>query len=228
MSRVLRFEVAGESIDCEIVASYNAGYTGRNQATVESHIAELAEQGIAAPKNIPTLFSVPSYMNMQTDLVEVGHAKTSGEAEWALIHRGGAGPDLLTVASDHTDRALEAHDVTSAKQISPNVICRQAWALREIADELDDIVLTSRVCRSGEWTTLQEGAVGDLISPLDWLERLESSGRLRPGCMLLGGTVPMLQASAQFADTWEVSLTRPSGESITTSYDVHQMVPSID
>ena len=227
MTRHLQFNVAGRDIGCAISSSFNAGYTGRDQQTVTAHITELAEQGIKAPAHIPTLFSVPTYMNLQVDRVEVEHARTSGEVEWALIHRGHAGPDLLTVASDHTDRALEAYDVPSAKQITPNVLGTQAWELEEISAEVDDIVMRSRVSHSGEWTLLQEGRIGDLISPLEWLNRLQDSGRLQPGVVVLGGTLPMLDSQKQFADRWEVSLERPNGDFILTSYDVHRMVPSI-
>lgn len=227
MNRQLHFNVAGRHVGCAITSGYNAGYTGRDQQTVEAHITELAEQGIQAPGHVPTLFSVPTYMNLQVDRVEVEHAQTSGEVEWALIHRGHADPDLLTVASDHTDRALEAYDVTSAKQITPNVLGAQAWELGEISAGLDDIVMRSRVSHAGEWTLLQEGMLGDLISPMEWLDRLQDAGRLRPGVVVLGGTVPMLDSQKQFADRWEVSLERPDGALIVKSYDVHRMVPSI-
>lgn len=227
MTRQLSFDVAGRKVDCAVSASYNSGYTGRDQQIVKAHISELAEQGIKAPDHIPTLFSVPSYMNLQVDRVEVEHPKTSGEVEWALIHRGRGGPDLLTVASDHTDRALEAYDVTSAKQISPNILGSQAWELGQISGEADEILMRSRVFRAGKWTVLQEGRIGDLISPLEWLGRLDNSGRLQPGVVVLGGTVPMVDPQEQFADRWEVSLERPNGDKIMKSYDVHRMAPSI-
>jgi len=221
------FEVHRRRVECVSSASYNAGYTGRSQKDVEAHITELAHQGVQTPQQIPTLFSVPSYMNLQIDTVEVEHQKTSGEVEWALIYQGTTAPTILTVASDHTDRALEAHDVTSSKQISPNILGTRAWDLNQVSDEIDDIVMRSWGFGSGKWTLLQEGRMGDLISPLEWLERLEELNRLKPGVILLGGTLPMLDPEAQFADRWEVSLTRPNGETITKTYDLHYMHTSI-
>lgn len=227
MTSQLSFDVSGAKIACPVTTSFNAGYTGRDQGAVQAHIAELAEHGIQAPGTTPTLFSIPSYMNLQTSRVEVGHPRTSGEVEWALIHGGTDHPDLLTVASDHTDRALEAHDVTWAKQISPNVLASQAWQLEDLATDLDDIVLSSRVLHDGTWTDLQQGSIGDLISPVEWKERLAQSDRLQPGTVILGGTLPMLDPDRQFADRWEVSMHRPNGDVISCTYDVHRMAPSI-
>lgn len=227
MTPELFFDVGGTTIGAPVTAGYNAGYTGRDQQSVQAHIAELAEQGIGAPGTVPTLFSVPSYMNLQTDSVQVGHPRTSGEVEWALIHGGDEHPDLLTVASDHTDRVLEAHDMTSAKQIAPNVLADRAWRLEDLSSDLDDIVMRSRVRHDGRWTLLQEGTIGDLISPLEWKERLTESGRLQSGVVILGGTLPMIEPDHQFADRWEVSLQRPNGDTISRSYDIHRMVASI-
>lgn len=227
MTSELIFTVAGKTLTCLVAAGYNAGYTGRDQRSVQAHITELAEQGIGAPDTIPTLFSIPSYMNLQTTRVEVGHTRTSGEVEWALILGGDEHPDLLTVASDHTDRALEAYDVTCAKQISPNVLADRAWKLDDVSADLDDIVLRSRVLHDGEWTVLQEGTIGDLISPMEWKDRLRDSGRLQPGVVILGGTLPMIAPERQFAERWEVSMQRLDGDVISRSYDVHPMVPSI-
>lgn len=227
MARSIEFEVSGAAVSCDLHAVYNAGYTGRDQAVVQEHIDELADQGISGPGEIPTLFSVPTYMVMQDTDVEVEHAKTSGEAEWAMLYRGEGPSPLLTVASDHTDRAVEAFNVTSAKQLSPNLIGTKAWPLDEIADQLDDITLRSTVLHEGEWVTLQEGRVGDLISPLEWLQRLRDVDRLTPGTLLLGGTLPMRDSAQQFAEAWAVDLVLPSGDSIGLKYRVNRLVPSI-
>lgn len=227
MIQPLVFEVQDQPVTCIVTATYNAGYTGRDQSDVEAHITELAHQGIEGPNQIPTLFSVPSYMNLQGSAVEVEHRRTSGEVEWALIYQGATAPTLLTVASDHTDRALEVHDVTSSKQISPNVLGKQAWNLNNVSDEIDNIVMRSKVFHSGKATLLQEGTMGDLISPFEWLDRLNELKRLKSRVILLGGTIPMLQPDEQFADRWEVSLEHPSGDTITKTYDLHYMHQSI-
>lgn len=228
MDASIDFLVRGETIPCELNAVYNAGYTGRDQSVVQEHITELAEQGVSGPSNVPTLYSVPTYMVLQNIGVQVEHTRTSGEAEWAMLYRGEDLSPLLTVASDHTDRALEAFSVTSAKQLSPNIIGTEAWDLNEIAGDLDQVALRSEVLNDGTWIRLQEGRIADLISPLSWLERLRDLKRLIPGTLLLGGTVPMRDADKQFAPGWRVRLQRPTGESIDLEYVVNMLQPSID
>lgn len=227
MVRTIDFDVSGSLLSCDVAAVYNAGYTGRNQSVVQAHIDELAEQGISGPTEVPTLFSVPTYMVLQETDVEVEHDKTSGEAEWAMLYRGESLSPLLTVASDHTDRAVEAFSVTSSKQLSPNLLGTQAWQLDQITEQLDAITLRSKVLVDGEWVLLQDGTIGDLISPLDWLQRLRDLDRLVPGTLLLGGTLPMRDAAKQFADAWSVELALPTGESIGVQYAVNKLIPSI-
>jgi len=94
-----------ESVD--VTALLNAGYAGRNQAEVASHIAELAALGVPAPTATPALYPISPYLAQQTDRVYVQHGRTSGEAEWALIITDN--DVLITAACDHTDRDLEVH-----------------------------------------------------------------------------------------------------------------------
>ena len=102
----LSFAMPDGSIESvEVAALLNAGYAGRNQAEVASHIAELEALGVPAPSTTPALYPISPYLAQQTDRVYVQHGKTSGEAEWALIITDD--DVLITVACDHTDRDLE-------------------------------------------------------------------------------------------------------------------------
>src|SRR6478609_11548243 len=106
----LSFELPDGSIkNVQVRHLLNAGYAGREQDEVQAHIAELAELGVPGPSTTPALYPVSPYLAAQPDVVDVQHPRTSGEAEWALIISD-QGP-LLTVACDHTDRALEVHGV---------------------------------------------------------------------------------------------------------------------
>ncbi len=104
-----------ESVD--VTALLNAGYAGRNQAEVASHIAELAALGVPAPTTTPALYPISPYLAQQTDRVYVQHGRTSGEAEWALIITDD--DVLITAACDHTDRDLEVHSVAWSKNAAP-------------------------------------------------------------------------------------------------------------
>ena len=204
----LSFTMPDGSIESvEVNALLNAGYAGRNQAEVASHIAELAALGVPAPSTTPALYPISPYLAQQTDRVDVQHGKTSGEAEWALIITDD--DVLITAACDHTDRDLEVHSVAWSKNAAPDVLGTKAWRLSEIADRLDDIALEAWVGHGDTVELIQQGTLGDLLAPNYWLDVLTERGDARPGTVLISGTISMLNGVNQFADTWKVAMTDP-------------------
>lgn len=201
----------------------NAGYAGRAQEEVQAHIAELAELGIPGPSVTPALYPVSSYLAMQAGAVEVQHARTSGEAEWALVISD-EGP-LLTVACDHTDRALEVHGVAWSKNASPDLLGRQAWRLADVRDHLDQITLKAWVSdMEGSETLIQDSTLGALLSPDYWLEVLQDRQLDGVGTVLLSGTVAMTAGVDQFAPGWRVEMSDPvTGRSIGLDYAISTM-----
>ncbi|ABG94821.1 conserved hypothetical protein [Rhodococcus jostii RHA1] len=203
----------------EVTTLLNAGYAGRNQEEVASHIAELAELGVPAPTNIPAMYPISPYLAQQTTEVFVQHGRTSGEAEWAMVITDD--DVLLTVACDHTDRDLEVHSVAWSKNAAPDVLGTRAWRLSEIADRLDDITLTAWVGQGdGEPSTLiQTGTLADLLAPKYWLDVLGEQGLYKPGTVLVSGTISMRHGVNQFADAWKVALRDPAtADELTCSY----------
>jgi hypothetical protein len=201
----------------------NAGYAGRAQAEVQAHIAELAELGIPGPSTTPALYPVSPYLAMQADAVEVQHARTSGEAEWALVISE-EGP-LLTVACDHTDRALEVHGVAWSKNASPDLLGRQAWRLDDVRDHLDQITIKGWVTgEDGRETLIQDSSLGALLSPDYWLDVLEDRQLNGVGTVLLSGTVAMTAGVDQFAPGWRVEMGDPvTGRTIGLDYKISTM-----
>ncbi|QYB05741.1 DUF2848 domain-containing protein [Rhodococcus sp. USK10] len=202
----------------------NAGYAGRNQEEVASHIAELAELGVPAPTTIPALYPISPYLAQQATTVSVQHGRTSGEAEWALVITDD--DVLLTVACDHTDRDLEVHSVAWSKNAAPDVLGSRAWRLSEIADRLDDITLSAWVGQGdGEPSTLiQSGTLADLLAPKYWLDVLRERGLHKAGTVLVSGTISMRHGVDQFADAWKVEMRDPStGDTLTCSYRTLRM-----
>ena len=199
-----------ESID--VTALLNAGYAGRNQAEVASHIAELASLGVPAPTTTPARYPISPYLAQQTDRVYVQHGRTSGEAEWALIITDN--DVLITAACDHTDRDLEVHSVAWSKNAAPDVLGTRAWRLSEIADRLDDIALEAWVGHGDTIELIQQGTLGDLLAPKYWLDVLTERGDARPGTVLISGTISMLHGVNQFADTWKVAMTDPATQDV--------------
>jgi hypothetical protein len=209
----LSFTMPDGSIEAvDVTVLLNAGYAGRDQDEVASHIAELAALGVPAPSATPALYPISPYLAQQTDRVYVPHGKTSGEAEWALIITDN--DVLITAACDHTDRDLEVHSVAWSKNAAPDVLGTKAWRLSDIADRLDDIVLEAWVGHGDTVELIQRGTLGDLLAPKYWLDVLTERGEARPGTVLISGTISMRKGVNQFADTWKVALTDPATKDV--------------
>jgi hypothetical protein len=221
---VLSFELPdGRTQEVQVKHLLNAGYAGREQEEVQAHIAELAELGVPGPATTPALYPVSPYLAQQVSEVQVQHGRTSGEAEWALvITEDGV---LLTVACDHTDRALEVHGVAWSKNASPDVLGRKAWRLDNVRDHLDQITLRGWVGQGDTPDTLiQDSSLGALLTPDYWLDVLTERGLNEPGTVLISGTVAMSSGVDQFARSWKVEMTDPAtGEYVDAQYVVQQM-----
>ncbi|MEV7634224.1 DUF2848 domain-containing protein [Pseudarthrobacter enclensis] len=221
---VLSFELPdGATKDVQVNHLLNAGYAGREQDEVQAHIAELAELGVPGPTTTPALYPVSPYLAQQVSEVRVQHARTSGEAEWALVITDEG--VLLTVACDHTDRELEVHGVAWSKNASPDVLGRKAWWLDDVRDHLDRISLKGWVGKGEDADTLiQDSSLEALLTPDYWLGVLTERGLNAPGTVLISGTVAMTGGVDQFARSWKVEMADPvTGLSVEAGYVVEQM-----
>lgn len=220
----LSFELPdGSTRNVEVRHLLNAGYAGREQDEVQAHIEELALLGVPGPTTTPALYPVSPYLAQQTSEVRVQHARTSGEAEWAMVIT--EDDVLLTVACDHTDRELEVHGVAWSKNASPDVLGRKAWRLDDVRGRLDQITLKGWVGAGDEPDTLiQDSTLGALLTPDYWLDVLAERGLKQPGTVLISGTVAMNAGVDQFARSWKVEMTDPAaGASVDASYIVDRM-----
>ncbi|SER42536.1 Protein of unknown function [Lentzea xinjiangensis] len=201
----------------------NGGYAGRSQDDVAAHVRELAELGVPAPSVTPSLYPVSPYLAQQTSTVPAQHGRTSGEAEWALVVPDDFAAEqdlLLTVACDHTDRALEVHGVAWSKNASPDVLGRKAWRLADVAGRIDEVELIAWA----DGVEIQRGTCAELLTPQYWVDRLRDLGLLRPGTVLLSGTIPMHHGVEQFASKWRVELRDPAtGDVIDCAYEVTRL-----
>jgi hypothetical protein len=213
----------GSTVAVTVTRLLNAGYAGREQEEVAAHVAELAELGVPAPAVTPALYPVAPYLAAQVDGVPVQHGRTSGEAEWALVVAGPNPEDLLlTVACDHTDRALEVHGVAWSKNAGPDVLGRGAWRLTDVEDHLDQLRLRAWVTSDGPEELIQDAPLAALLTPRYWLD--EIADLLEPGTVLLSGTVAMLPGVDQFADRWRVELADPvTSRTLELAYAVQRM-----
>ncbi|CAN5732043.1 DUF2848 domain-containing protein [soil metagenome] len=217
----------GDNVDIDVGLVLNAGFSGRLQEKVQAHIAELQQLGVAAPTVTPIMVPVSPYLAQQTTRVWVPHGHTSGEVEWALMVASDR-ELFITLACDHTDRALEVHGIGWSKNASPDVLSRSAWRLSEVEPHFDRLQLKAWVTHASAEVGIQSAPVADLLPPVYWIELLRARGLLQPGTILLSGTVNMHQGVDQFANTWRAELSDPVlGRSMALNYDVKRLPDAI-
>ncbi|HMH17042.1 MAG TPA: DUF2848 domain-containing protein [Burkholderiales bacterium] len=184
----MEFLVDGASRRIEIDSLVVAGWTGRDKAAVEHHIAELAAIGVKPPRVVPCFYRLSASLLTTAHDVEVVGENSSGEVEFVLVSTGET--LYVGVGSDHTDRKVEAYGVTVSKQICPKPVGRELWPFAELEKRWDRLVLRSHVTRKGERRLYQEGSVSGMLAPRELLARYATSGgELSPGTAIFCGTL---------------------------------------
>jgi hypothetical protein len=118
-----------------------AGWTGRDPAARDKHIAELEAIGITRPATTPIYYRVSARRLTTEDSIEVCGDDTSGEVEFVLI--GWQGRIFVGLGSDHTDRKVENYSVTVSKQMCDKPIAEVLWELEDVIDHWDKMILRS-------------------------------------------------------------------------------------
>jgi hypothetical protein len=200
-----------------------AGYTGRDQAAVARHIAELREHGIPAPARTPALYALaPDRLTTAESIAVVGQ-ETSGEAEFVLLFTGGE--LYVGVGSDHTDRDLERQAVARSKQVCPKPVSARLWRWSDVEASWDGCRLAS----NADSAAYQEGSVAELMAP----DRILAFVRERVGDDLEGsaifcGTLPLIGGEFRFARRFAGVLTDPTrGRELRCTYAL-DVVDDID
>lgn len=218
---MLDIVVDGEARRFALDRCINAGYSGRDEESVQAHIDELEEDGIPAPDSVPTFYQLAPYtVLVDPGSVQVVGESTSGEAEFAILHAGDE--KWVVAASDQTDRALETQSIQLAKQIAPNVLSRRAWRYAAIEDHWDRIELRAWNTVDGERRLYQEAELGTIRTPNTLLAELEDRyGGPRYGTAMLSGTIPTVSGDLQPGSRFEVELHDPVlDRSLSVAYDV--------
>jgi 2-keto-4-pentenoate hydratase/2-oxohepta-3-ene-1,7-dioic acid hydratase in catechol pathway len=160
-----------------------AGWTGRDAAAVEAHIAELEALGIQRPPSTPVFYRAASRRLTVADTIEVIGSASGGEAECVLF---AAVDELLAgIGSDHTDRAAEVHGITLSKQMCDKPIGPMFWRFEDIEPHWDALQLRS-------WTdgvAYQDGTLAAMRHPRDLIAQ---HGGLQPGTLMFCGTLPAI------------------------------------
>ena len=195
-----------------------AGWTGRDPAARDKHIAELEAIGIARPATTPIYYRVSARRITTADSIEVSGQDSSGEVEFVLI--GWQGRIFVGLGSDHTDRKVETYSVTVSKQMCDKVMAPVLWELEEVAGHWDQMILRSYAWIDGARVLYQEGKLDEMLSVADLIKRGFDGKGLPDGCAMFGGTFAAI-GGIRPASRFEYELEDPVlKRSIRHAYDV--------
>jgi len=197
------------------------GYTGRDKASLEQHIAELeADLGVPRPTRVPTCYPMMTRLVMiDPGTIEVYGSHTSGEIEAVLIVVDGR-PKYVGVGSDQTDREFERFSIPVAKNVCPKVLSRRLWSIADVVGVWDQLELRSWI--DGE--PYQAARLGAMLS-LDELIKAVPGTRLTKQAVIMSGTIPTL-SGLRFGTHFRGSLTdTQSGRELDIAYEVTVVEP---
>ncbi len=197
-----------------------AGYTGRNQESVKAHIDELKALGVPTPYATPALYWVSPHRLVSANQIVVIGNKTSPEVEFFLA--ADINDQLyITVASDHTDRELEAVSVGKAKQVCDKVVGDLFWQVRDIESHWDEVQLQSKVQHDGKWSLYQSGTFGNILSYDKLLAMATQDSCAGNKIGLLSGTIPIAGGETIYTCQCEITMADPVlNRSITKNYSI--------
>ena len=79
MSSTLSFERVGHGpLSITIRQAVIAGWTGRDRAAVDHHIAELAAIGVPPPSEVPLFYRISAQLLTSETVIQVVYATSSG------------------------------------------------------------------------------------------------------------------------------------------------------
>jgi hypothetical protein len=164
-----------------------AGWTGRDKAALEKHIAELEAIGVKRPSSVPIFYRASTARLTIDDSIEVLGEASSGEVEFVLLRH--AQRLWVGAGSDHTDREVEKYGVSVSKQMCDKPLAAAFWDYEEIAPHWDKLILRAHIAEAGARTLYQEGPVSAMLDPLALVEQFGGKAGLDEGTMMFCGTL---------------------------------------
>jgi hypothetical protein len=198
-----------------------AGWTGRDVAALERHIAELAAIGVERPKTTPIFYRVSASLLTTNDAIEVLGDHSSGEVE-CVVYSFNDGL-WIGVGSDHTDRKAEAFGVSLSKQMCAKPVSRELWRFAEVASHWDRLMLRSYVGVAGKRRLYQEGSAAAMRPVPELIKLYGGDVALRNGTAMFCGTLAVHGAITP-AENFAMELDDPVlRRKITHSYRVYNL-----
>lgn len=217
---VFQFDTDAGPLAVDLHTVFIAGWTGRDAAAVSHHIDELAALGVPPPSRVPLYYRVGAELLTQAPGISVLGPDSSGEVEPLLVADAN-GALWLSLASDHTDRALEAVSVAKSKQICPKPIASALWRLDSVADHLDALQLRSEILEPGAVAPVpyQDGTLASILRLPELVAGLPG-GQLAAGTAMLCGTLTAIgdiRPATRFAGSLHDPVT---GQTLSLSYGI--------
>ncbi|QTD45339.1 DUF2848 domain-containing protein [Ottowia testudinis] len=181
-----------QALQVDLAQLVIAGWAGRDAAAIEHHIEELAAIGVPRPSAVPLYYRVAANQLTQADTVQVVGPHSSGEVEAFVFAHGGA--LYVSLASDHTDRKLEAHSVALSKQVCAKPVARDAWRFDDVAAHWDQLQVRAWIEEGGAEAPYQDGTLASLRSAPDLIRGYTGGAPLPEATGMSCGTVAVIGA----------------------------------
>ena len=196
-----------KSISVEVKDLVIAGWTGRNKDAMEKHMAELEAIGIQRPKTAPIFYRVSANLLTQNKVISVVGEDSSGEVEYFVLNDGGT--LYMGVGSDHTDRNVEAYNVTVSKQLCEKPISNSLWLYDDVVGHWDDIILRSYAIENEERCLYQEGPITTMLPLEDLVQRYNGGSKeLQSNTLMFCGTLSVI-GGVRPIEAFEIELEDP-------------------
>ncbi|SDV49007.1 DUF2848 domain-containing protein [Chitinasiproducens palmae] len=203
----LTFHVAdGATLNFSPKALVIAGWAGRDAASVEHHIRELEAIGVKRPSTVPCFYPLAPALLSTDATLSVPRSDSSGEVECVLLATEQG--LMVGIGSDHTDRRVEAYDVTVSKQMCGKPVSDTVWRFDEVADHWDSLEMRCWRVRGGDRALYQSGSTASLRDPRELIERFTGASTLPVGTVMYCGTQAVI-GELGHGDAFEVELHDP-------------------
>jgi hypothetical protein len=183
-----------------------AGWTGRDKAALDKHIAELEAIGVKRPATTPIFYRASAARLTLGDAIEALGAASSGEAEFVLLQHDGR--LWVGAGSDHTDREVEKYGVSVSKQMCDKPIAPAFWRYDDVAPHWDRLMLRGHIAARGARTLYQEGSVTALLDPAALIGQFAGKSGCAEGTLMFCGTLAAI-GGVRAADNFEFELDDP-------------------
>lgn len=211
----LLLSLDGSPVSVELRNAIVAGWTGRDRAAVEEHIAELEALGVRRPSGVPVFYRVSASRVTTAPEIE-STPSASGEVEAVLLRHSGR--LWVGVGSDHTDRDVESYSVAVSKQLCDKPIGAELWAYDDVAPHWDQLTLRSWIADD---VLYQEGTLQALLHPGELMPLAEPP--LEDGTLMFCGTFAA-SGGIRPSTTFRYELTDPVlGRTIGGTYAIRAL-----